>query len=82
MKDWGCLDEENKQTNEDFLNNLDDLYLIAAYETCKGKIYIITNKISENAGNNVTVVLFQVRDDAADCVDCLENLRQYVVLER
>lgn len=58
VKDWGCLDEENKQTNDDALNYPDDLYLLAAYETCKGKIYIITNKISENAGNNVTVVLF------------------------
>lgn len=58
VKDWGCLNEENKQTNEDSLNNPDDLYLLAAYETCKGKIYIITNKISENAGDNSTIVCF------------------------
>ena len=36
----------------------DDLYLLAAYETCKGKIWIITNRISENAGDNATTVCF------------------------
>lgn len=58
VKDWGNLDEEDKQTNEDALNYPDDLYLLAAYETCKGKIWIITNRISENAGDNATTVCF------------------------
>ena len=52
---WG---NEDKQTNNDALNNPNDLYLLAAYETCKGKIYIITNRISENAGHNATTVCF------------------------
>lgn len=58
VKDWGNLDDEDKQTNEDALNYPDDLYLLAAYETCKGKIWIITNRISENAGDNATTVCF------------------------
>ncbi len=58
VKDWGCLDDEDKQTNEDALQYPDDLYLLAAYETCKGKIYIITNMISKNAGDNATTLLF------------------------
>ena len=58
VKDWGNLDEEDKQANEEALSNLDDLYLLAAYETCKGKIWIITNRISENAGDNATTVCF------------------------
>ena len=58
VKDWGNLDAEDKQTNEDALNYPDDLYLLGAYNTCKGKIYIITNRISENAGINATTVCF------------------------
>lgn len=58
VKDWGCLVDKDKQTNEDALKYPDDLYLLAAYETCKGKILIITNRISENAGDNVTTVCF------------------------
>ena len=57
-KDWGDLDEEDKQTNEDALQYPDDLYLLAAYHTCKGKIYIITERISENAGDNATTLCF------------------------
>ena len=57
-KDWGNLDAEYKQTNEDALNYPDDLYLLGAYKTCKGKIYIITNRISEKAGDNATTVCF------------------------
>lgn len=57
-KDWGDLCEEDKQINEDALQYPDDLYLLAAYQTCKGKIYIITNRISENAGDNATTVCF------------------------
>ena len=58
VKDWGDLDVEDKQTNEDALQYTDDLYLLAAYKTCKGKIYIITNKISETAGDNATTICF------------------------
>lgn len=57
-KDWGDLDEEDKQTNEDALQYSDDLYLLGAYKTCKGKIYIITNRISETAGDNATTICF------------------------
>ena len=58
VKDWGNLDNEDKQTNEDALNYLDDLYVMGAYETSKGKIWIITNRISEKAGDNATTVCF------------------------
>ena len=58
VKDWGNLDDEDKQVNEEALKYPDDLYLLAAYETCKGKIYIITNRISEKAGYNVSTVCF------------------------
>lgn len=57
-KDWGDLCEEDKQTNEDALQYPDDLYLLAVYKTCKGKIYIITERISENAGDNATTLCF------------------------
>lgn len=58
VKDFGCISEEDKQTNEEALNYPDDLYLLGAYKTCKGKIYIITNRISEKAGINATTVCF------------------------
>lgn len=58
VKDWGNLSEEDKQANEEALSNLDDLYLLAAYETSMGKIWITTNRISEDAGDNATTVLF------------------------
>ena len=58
VKDWGDLDEEDKQTNEDALQYPDDLYLLGAYQTSKGKIWIITNRISEKAGENGTTVCF------------------------
>lgn len=58
VKDWGCLSDKDRQTNEEALKNPDDLYLLATYETCMGKIYIITNRISENAGDNATTVCF------------------------
>lgn len=58
VKDWGNLDTEDKQTNDEALNYPDDLYLLGAYKTCKGKIYIITNRISEQAGINATTICF------------------------
>ena len=58
VKDWGDLDAEDKQMNEDALQYPDDLYILAVYKTCKGKIYIITNRISEEAGDNATTICF------------------------
>jgi len=58
VKDWGNLDAEDKQTNDEALNYPDDLYILGAYQTSKGKIYIITNRISEKAGDNATTVCF------------------------
>lgn len=57
-KNWGILCEEDVQVNEDALQYPDDLYLFGAYQTCKGKIYIITNRKSEKAGDNCTTVCF------------------------
>lgn len=58
VKDWGCISEEDKQTNEDALQYPDDLYLLAAYQTSKGRVWVITNRISEKAGENATTVCF------------------------
>lgn len=58
VKDWENLDAEDKQINDEALNYPDDLYLLGAYKTSKGKIYIITNRISEKAGDNATTVCF------------------------
>ena len=57
-KDWGNLDNEDKEANEDSLNYPDDLYLLGAYQTSQGKIWIITNRATEQPGDNVTTVLF------------------------
>lgn len=58
VKDWGDLSEEDKQVNEDALHYPENLYLLAAYQTCKGKIYIITNRISDVLGDNATTICF------------------------
>lgn len=58
VKDWGDLDAEDIKANEEELNNPDDLYLLAAYRTSKGRIWIVTNRISEKAGDNATTILF------------------------
>ena len=58
VKDWGDFSENDKQANEDALQYPDDLYLLAAYQTCRGKIYIITSRVTENAGENGTTVCF------------------------
>lgn len=57
-KDWGDLDSEDKQFNDNALNYPEDLYLLAAYNTSKGKVWIITNRISKTPGDNVTTVFF------------------------
>ena len=56
-KDWGDLCDEDKQMNEDTLQYPDDLFILATYKTCKGKIYIITSIVSE-AGDVATVICF------------------------
>ena len=58
VKDWGDLDEEDKQTNEEALQYPDDLYLLGVYQTSKGKIWIITNRISATEVINATTVCF------------------------
>lgn len=58
VRDWGNLSEEDKKTNNAALLDPDDLYLLAAYQTCESKIYIITNRVSEVTGENVTTVCF------------------------
>ncbi len=40
------------------MNYPDDLYVMGAYDTSKGKIWIITNRISEKARDNATTVCF------------------------
>lgn len=47
IKGWGNLDDEDKKTNEEALKYPDDLCVMGAYDTSKGKIWIITNRISE-----------------------------------
>ncbi len=58
IKDWGNISDEDKQINEDALQYPEDLYLLGAYQTCCEKIWIITNRATENPGENVTTVLF------------------------
>lgn len=57
-KDWGDIEEGDKKLNDEALKNPDDIYLLAAYTTCKGKIWIITERVSEKPGDNATTVLF------------------------
>lgn len=57
-KDWGDLSAEDKQVNEETLQYPDDLYLLGAYQTCRGKIWIITNRISGKPVDNATTILF------------------------
>lgn len=57
-KDWGDICEEDALINERALEYPDDLYLLGAYRTSYGKIWIITERISEIQGDNGTTVLF------------------------
>ena len=57
-KDWGNLDSEDKKFNDNALNYPEDLYLLGAYNTSKGKVWIITNRLSETPGDNATTVCF------------------------
>lgn len=58
FKDWGSISEEDKQVNENNLKNTDDIFLMGAYETCKGTICIMTNRATGTVGDNVTTILF------------------------
>lgn len=57
-KDWGELSNEDKRANELALLVPEDLHLLAAYKTCRGKVWIITERISEKAGDNATTICF------------------------
>lgn len=46
VKNWGNMDAEDKQTNEDALNYPDDLYLMGAYNTSKGRCALCGRKIT------------------------------------
>lgn len=58
VKDWGFWDESDKQVNNEALKHSDNLYLLGAYQTSKGKIYIITNNISQIPGDTATTICF------------------------
>ena len=57
-KDWGDICEDDAMVNESALEYPDDLYLLGAYQTSLGKIWIITERISEVLGDNGTTILF------------------------
>ncbi len=57
-KDWGELCKGDCALNEEALKNPDDLYLLGVYKTCRGTVDIITNRISEVAGDNATTICF------------------------
>lgn len=50
-KDWGDMDEEDKERNEQSIH--DGSRIMGAYETCEGRIWIITE-----ADRSVTTILF------------------------
>lgn len=59
IRDWGnLLSEDDKKANDEAWKYPDDLYILAAYQTCRGKVHIITNRISKNPGDNATTVCF------------------------
>ena len=43
---------------DEALKHSDNLYLLGAYQTSKGKIYIITNNISQIPGDTATTICF------------------------
>lgn len=51
LGNWGVVCDEDKQINDDAVRN--GKRILSAYETCKGKIWIITE-----ADRSVTTVLF------------------------
>ena len=57
-KDWGKVSRDTKKQNKENLSHPEDLYLFGVYKTRKGDIWIVTNRATENPGENVTMVLF------------------------
>lgn len=57
-KDWGDLGNADKQANDESLENPDDIFVLAAYNTCKGRVWIITNRATEKVGDNVTTICY------------------------
>lgn len=49
--DWGCICDEDKETNNRALS--DDDRILAAYETSRGKTWIITEY-----DRSITIILF------------------------
>lgn len=56
--DWGTLCSDDVTANEKALENPDDLYLMGAYLTSRGKVFIITCRKSEQPGDNVTTICY------------------------
>lgn len=67
VKDWGNLDDEDKQTNEEALKYPDDLYLLAAYETCKGKSGSLLIAYRRMPETMLQRYVFQVKDNSGFC---------------
>lgn len=57
-KDWGDLTKNDWDENDRSLSNPDDLDLLGVYPTSEGKIYLSTTRISENPGDNATIICF------------------------
>ena len=57
-KDWGEISESDKMRNDEAFEHPEDIYVLGSYYTCKGKIFIITNRKTENPGDNCTTILF------------------------
>lgn len=57
-KDWGEVTEDDKVKNDEAFDYPEDMYVLGSYHTCKGKIFIITNRKTEKPGDNCTTILF------------------------
>ena len=54
--DWGCVDDEDKQLNDQSL--IDGSRLLSAYKTLKGvKIWIITEAADDNGNRMASTIL-------------------------
>ena len=58
-KDWGEISESDKKSNDEAFNHPEDLYVLATYYTCKGKIFIITNRSQKK--QEITVLRYYSR---------------------
>lgn len=71
VKDWGNLGTEDKQTNDEALNYPDDLYILGAYQTSKGKS--ILSQIEFQKRQEITQLQFvSQKRDKRESVDCLK----------